>query len=374
MNNTHEQALTPWQQRVYDQAAASLDAGRMGHALLFSGPAMLGKRRVAERLAARLLCQAPDHGARPCGGCRGCSLFQARSQKEPLEQRPDGSLSHPWGHPAHPDAIFVGHAWRITPSPPRQMTVIPVDQVRALSERLATTPQYGAVKVAIIDPADDMNTNAANALLKLLEEPPRDALLLLVAHRPARLLPTIRSRCRELRLTPLSPGDMARALAPLEVPGDAARLAALSGGSVGEALRLAGQDGLDRYAQLVALFSRHPDMDRHATAAFAQGAAGRPGAEGDPFDLTMTLIELFLARAARSGLLGPPLPEAAPQESATFARMSPDDRAARHWAGALAELSARARAGRAVNLDPAALVMDMLLTLAQGRADTPGRG
>lgn len=223
MNNTHEQALTPWQQRVYDQAAASLDAGRMGHALLFSGPAMLGKRRVAERLAARLLCQAPDHGARPCGGCRGCSLFQARSQKEPLEQRPDGSLSHPWGHPAHPDAIFVGHAWRITPSPPRQMTVIPVDQVRALSERLATTPQYGGVKVAIIDPAEDMNTNAANALLKTLEEPVPGRYLWLLSANPAGLPATIRSRCQrlEFRLPSLAEG-----LAWLQQQGHAATAAA----------------------------------------------------------------------------------------------------------------------------------------------------
>lgn len=71
MSDSPDLALAPWQQRVYDQAAAALDAGRMGHALLFSGPALLGKRRVAERLAARLLCQTADAGARLCGGCRG---------------------------------------------------------------------------------------------------------------------------------------------------------------------------------------------------------------------------------------------------------------------------------------------------------------
>lgn len=207
MSDSPDLALAPWQQRVYDQAAAALDAGRMGHALLFSGPALLGKRRVAERLAARLLCQAADAGARPCGGCRGCSLFQARSQRDPLEQRPDGSLSHPWGHPAHPDAIFVGHAWRMSPSPPRQMTVIPVDQVRALSERLATTPQYGAVKVAIIDPADDMNTNAANALLKTLEEPVPGRYLWLVSANPAGLPATIRSRCQQLEFRLPTPDE-----------------------------------------------------------------------------------------------------------------------------------------------------------------------
>src|SRR5690606_8699109 len=75
--------LAPWQQRVYDHAAAALDGGRMGHALLFTGPAMLGKRAVAERLAARVLCQATDGTARPCGQCRPCVLYRSRSQKDP---------------------------------------------------------------------------------------------------------------------------------------------------------------------------------------------------------------------------------------------------------------------------------------------------
>lgn len=345
-----ETATLVGQDAAVAQFHAAATSGRLHHGWLITGPRGTGKATLAWRIARWLLAGAGS---------------------------PD--LSVPLNHPVARRLLALSEprlhlVRRSLDDKGRLRGEIVVDDMRRLLSFFQLSAVEGGRRVAIIDAADDMNPNAANALLKLLEEPPRDALLLLVAHRPARLLPTIRSRCRELRLAPLSPGDMARALAPLEVQGDAARLAALSGGSVGEALRLAGQDGLDRYAQLVALFSRHPDMDRHAAAAFAQGAAGRPGAEGDPFDLTMTLIELFLARAARSGLLGPPLPEAAPQESATFARMSPDDRAARHWAGALAELSARARAGRAVNLDPAALVMDMLLTLAQGRADTPGRG
>src|SRR5690606_10254029 len=94
--------------------------------------------------------------------------------------------------------IFVGHAWRHTPSPARQMTVISVDQVRELSERLSTTPQYGNAKVAIIDPADDMNDAAANALLKTLEEPVPGRYVWLLSANPARLPATIRSRCQRL--------------------------------------------------------------------------------------------------------------------------------------------------------------------------------
>ena len=202
--------LAPWQQRAFDHAAAALDAGRMGHALLFCGPSLLGKRLVAERLAQRVLGQAPDAAARPCGACRACSLYASRAQKDPEEHRPDGALSHPWGHPGHPDAIFLGHAWRLTPSPPRQLTVIPVDQVRELSTRLSTTPQYGSAKVAIIDPADDMNDAAANALLKTLEEPVPGRYLWLLSANPARLPATIRSRCQRLEFR-LPPRDEAEA-------------------------------------------------------------------------------------------------------------------------------------------------------------------
>ncbi|HRO15849.1 MAG TPA: DNA polymerase III subunit delta', partial [Paracoccus sp. (in: a-proteobacteria)] len=115
-----------------------------------------------------------------------------------------------------------------------------------------------------------------------------------------------------------------------------------------------------------------PRMDRQRAVALAEAAAGRPGAAGDPFDLIVTLLDRFLSRAARAGLMGPPLPEAADREAEVLARISPDDRAARGWAAAQADLSARARRGRAVNLDPGALVLDMLLTLSQGPGATDG--
>ncbi|MGM2743210.1 hypothetical protein ACS2QV_30685, partial [Bacillus cereus group sp. Bce013] len=92
------------------------------------------------------------------------------------------------------------------------------------------------------------------------------------AHQPARLLPTIRSRCRELRLAPLSPSDLGRALQGLGVEDDAEKLAALAGGSVGEALRLSGQDGLALYQEITHLFAHQPMMDRPAAAKLAERA------------------------------------------------------------------------------------------------------
>lgn len=197
-------AFAPWQQRVYEQAAAAIDAGRLGHGLLFCGPTQLGKRGVAERLAQRLLCTDRNVGGEPCGQCRGCTLYASRTQKEPLELRPDKSLAQPDGHPAHPDAVFVGYAWKFTPSPPRQLTQLVVEQIRALSERLSKTPHYGGAQIAIIEPAEAMNEAASNALLKTLEEPVPGRYLWLISAQPAQLSATIRSRCQrlEFRLPP----------------------------------------------------------------------------------------------------------------------------------------------------------------------------
>lgn len=331
----------------------SIALGRLHHAWLLTGPRGTGKATLAWAIARWLIAQgdAGDLGVAPDHPVARRMLAMSEPRLHLVRRSVDDKTG-------------------------RLRAEIVVDDIRRLLSFFRMTAAEGGRRVAIIDAADEMNTAAANALLKMLEEPPQDAVLLLVSHQPARLLPTIRSRCRELRLAPLSPEALADALAPLSVPGDPARLAALAGGSVGEALRLAGQDGLDRYAELVALFADMPAFDRLRAAAFADAAAGRASADGDPFDLTMTLIDRFLSRAARAGLMGPPLPEAAPGEGALLARLSPDEGAARHWAGAQADLSARARRGRAVNLDPAALVMDMLLTLAQGpgATDAPGRG
>jgi len=195
--------LAPWQQRVYAQAASALQAGRLGHGLLLCGPAQLGKRAVAERLAQHLLCNAPD-GGEPCGRCRSCALFAARIQRDPAEVRPDGSLAHPAGHPSHPDAHFVGFEWNEKARPPKPRTEITIDQVRELSAQLVLTPQLGNAVVGLVDPAEAINHAASNALLKTLEEPVPGRYLLLLSAAPARLSATIRSRCQrlEFRLPP----------------------------------------------------------------------------------------------------------------------------------------------------------------------------
>lgn len=197
-------ALAPWQQRMYAQAVEAADAGRLGHGLLWCGPAQLGKRAVAERLAQRLLCLDRAGGGEACGRCRSCQLFSQRHQRDPVETRPDGSLAHPWGHSGHPDLVFIGHEVNDKARPPRLRTEIVIEQVRNLAERMGLTPQFSAVQIAIIDPADAINHNACNALLKTLEEPVAGRYLWLISSQPARLSATIRSRCQrlEFRLPP----------------------------------------------------------------------------------------------------------------------------------------------------------------------------
>lgn len=353
--------------RLFGQAPAeaafleAFNSARLHHGWLITGPRGVGKATLAWRIARFLLASpAADDG-----------LFGAPP--------PPADLSVPADHPvARRVAALSEPGLKLIRRSLNERGVlrqiIAVEDVRELRGFFGLSAADGGRRVVIVDAADEMNPNAANALLKLLEEPPAGAVLLLVAHQPSRLLPTIRSRCRELRLAPLAAGDMAAALAqaqaqvmgeggaenPLEAA-QAVALAELSGGSVGEAVRILGQDGLALYAQVIALMSGLPAMDRNALQALADGLAAR-GAEAR-FDLTVRLVDLAMSRLARAGASGISPPEAAPGEAALMQRLAPDPGTARLWAELAMELGARARQGRAVNLDPAALVLDMFLRM-----------
>ncbi|MBN2906840.1 MAG: DNA polymerase III subunit delta' [Rhodobacteraceae bacterium] len=344
--------------------AAFLDAfsgGRMHHAWLLTGPRGVGKATLAWQIARFLLTQpaTAEAGAGLFGDAPPVPDTLAVSPGHPVARRM-AAQSEPGLFVLRRGANDKGNALSAD---------IRVADVRRLKSFFALSSTDGGRRVVIVDAADDMNTSAANALLKLLEEPPANATLLLISHQPARLLPTIRSRCRALRLGPLAADDMAAALAAAGQPvqGDPAALAELSGGSVGEAIRLLQLDGMSLYAELVTLLAGHPRLDRPHAIRLAQSATGK-GAEAR-FDLLLRLIGLLLARLARAGAAGPPPCEAAPGEAALLARLSPDPHAARGWAEAAQVLTARARQGKAVNLDPAALILDTVLRID----DTAGR-
>lgn len=344
-------------QRLIGQQAAEaafLDAyrrDRLHHGWLISGPRGVGKATLAWRIARFLLATPPDDGG----------MF-APPPPETLDIPADHPVARRMLVLSEPRLFLLRRPWNDKAEPPRHAQDITVDEVRRMKTYFTMAAADGGRRVAIIDAADELNTNAANALLKLLEEPPKDVTLLLVSHQPSRLLPTIRSRCRDLRLGPVTPEEMAQALHNAGIETDnAAALAELSGGSVGEAIRAETLDGVALYARIVKLFATLPRLDRVAAAALAEAGAGR-GKEAS-FDLILRLIELFLARLARAGATGQIPPEAAPGEAALIARLSPDAHSARAWADLAQGLSARVRRGRAVNLDPAALLMDMVLKI-----------
>lgn len=333
--------------------AAFLDtvrSGRMHHGWLLTGPRGVGKATLAWRIARFLLAEEPA----------AAGLFGAPPPPETLDVAHDHPVARRVAAQSEGRLKLIRRT--ADEKTGRLRNVITVDDVRGLKSFFHLSSADGGRRVVIVDPVDEMNPYAANALLKELEEPPKGAVLLLISHQPWRLLPTIRSRCRELRLIPLGAQDMAAALAAAGGEGtNAVALSELAAGSVGEAIRLANLDGVATYAALVALFAGIPRMDRMKALALADSAGAR-GAEAR-FDLMLSLIETFLARAARTGSLGAPPPEAVPGEAALLMRLAPDPAAGRSFADLQQTLGARARKGKAVNLDPAALLLDMVLKI-----------
>ena len=333
------------------------NADRLHHAWLITGPRGVGKATLAWRIARFLLAtpRAAEDG-----------LFAASPAPETLDIDDSHPVATRLRALSEPRLFLLRRPFDAKTERLRQD--ITVDEVRRMKGFFALSAADGGRRVVIVDAADEMNVNAANALLKLLEEPPADTVMLLISHQPSRLLPTILSRCRTLRCRSLNPDETVQALRQAGVdPGENAyALNALSGGSVGAALRLISLDGLQLYADIIAILANPKDRSR--ALKLADSASGR--ANADRFDLMLELFDLCLSRLARTGIAGPPDPQAAPHEASVMIRLCADARAARHWAALHQTLGARARHGRAVNLDPAALILDMVLKLNEAAAET----
>lgn len=336
---------------------SAFNTGRLHHGWMITGPRGVGKATLAWRIARFLLSQPEGDGG----------LFGAPPAPDTLDTDPDSPVARRVHALSEPRLFLLRRPWDEKAARMRQE--ITVEEVRRMKSFFTLSSADGGRRVAIIDSVDEMNTSAANALLKLLEEPPEGVTLILISHQPFRLLPTIRSRCRELRLTPLAPAPLAEALeqagGAIE-PEAAQALAELAGGSVGEAFRLTNNEGLSTYQDLVRLLSTLPRLDRPRALTLAESGAGK-GAE-QRFELILTLIDLFLARTARAGVTRIAPPEAAAGETDLIARLAPSVPSGRQWAELAQTLGLRARRGKAVNLDPAALLMDILLKVDETAA------
>jgi DNA polymerase III subunit delta' len=333
---------------VYGQSAA-IDAwlqaeasGRRHHAWMLVGPKGVGKATLAWKLAAHVLSDA--------GG-----LFGAPSVDDIARGAdPDTPFGHRLAALSEPRLKLIRRAWDAKGE--RFKANISVEDIRDLKSFFQMSAADGGARVVIVDAADEMNTAAANALLKSLEEPPKGAVFFLIAETPSSLLPTIRSRCRLLTCANLSESDIARALEGQEVEIDEG-IGALSQGSAGQAMRLARHDALKIWAALLALFESR-ELDRAAAHTLADSLAGKTA--GERQDVVFDLLALFIARLSLAGAKGHVVEPAINCEAQLIARLSPSPAAGRAWADLAAETGAKIRHGRAVNLDPGLLLLDTL--------------
>ncbi|MEX2642405.1 MAG: DNA polymerase III subunit delta' [Acetobacterales bacterium] len=329
-------------------------SGRMAHAWMLTGPRGVGKATLAFRFARFAL-----NG----GGSAGAGLFGDAPAGLHVDE--DAAAFRHVRAGSHPDLLVVERGWDERRK--RVRSEIVVDEVRRIPAFLAMTPALGGWRVVIVDAADDMNRNAANAVLKAIEEPPARALILLVSHAPGRLLPTIRSRCRRLGLPPLPEdtvsGLLERWRGDLDA-GERAALARLSHGSIGGALRLADEGGLQLYRDLVKLLQPLPRLDVPAVQALADRLS-RNGSE-ESYRTFVALLLDWLARLVRRGAVGEAGEESVPGEDAVAARLLGEANL-EQWLAVWEKISRLAARAEAVELDRKQVVLSAFSWLAAPR-------
>ena len=346
------------QERAQAAFLGALASGRLHHNWLLCGPRGIGKATFAWQIARFLLANGKEAPARALAAASAHG-FHA------LDVAPDHPVARRIHAGVEPRLFAMRRTWDEKAG--RLKSRITVDDVRALGGFLTLSAVGGGHRAVIVDSADEMNPNAANALLKLLEEPPAHTTLLLIAHQPGQLLPTIRSRCQMLRLAPLGAEDLHRALlqagrGETDIQGAGAALAELAAGSVGAAIRLTHHNGIETYTRLLSVLGEFPKMT-HARALDLAEAHAAKNSE-DRFDLFMTLLDRMLARLACTGARGrgPDVPIAT-EETRILTRLAPTLDHGRRWAQGAQEIQSTMRHGQWVHLDPAALVLDALFKM-----------
>ena len=237
---------------------------------------------------------------------------------------------------------------------------IRVDEVRHLKTFFSLSVSDGGGRVAIIDCAEDMNINAANALLKTLEEPPKDTVFLLVSHNPQSLLPTIKSRCRELRLRNLTESDLKSALKQmnLTIPENDSKIHTLLGsGSVGNSIRLLEHDGAGLYRTLLSFLNQLPNLNGFELEKFIGTFSGNKNRSR--LELFIELLNMVIARLAKAGIMGyGTADKILEEEKEIFTKLCQNRITAKKWAELAQTQSENLKHGLAVNLDPSSLILD----------------
>ena len=290
----------PWGLRGLGAATSALSAmigsNRLPHALLFTGPKGGGKNTLARALAAAVNCASPDSDGSPCGHCLSCQKI-ARD--------------------IHPDLKTL--------APEGAANIIKMESVQALRAEMAFRPFEGRVKVFIVREADRLTSDSGNALLKTLEEPPPDSILILTSASEAEVMATILSRCLRLKLPPLDRQTILAALADERgLTGPSANLlACLSAGALGPALELNPDDLWNRWQELQGILGAATGPERLAQAwAWVKKTAENK----EDFRLALNILRLWWRETARLSAGGVEALEGPPPQEAQFlwaARLKP---------------------------------------------------
>lgn len=286
----HQQSLFFGHKEAEHALIDAWNSGKMHHAWLLTGPKGIGKATFAYR-AARFIFHEGSDGA---GGLIA---------PDTMDIHPENQTARLVANQSHPNLLTIDRPYDAKAK--RFKTEITVDEVRKTVRFFGSTAGENTWRVCIVDPADDLNGNAANALLKILEEPPERTVFFLVSHAPGRLLPTIRSRCRRLSFAPLEEPELSAALIGLEIcdPDNAERLGLACTGSLRKAAELQSDDGLI----LVHAFERllippfNPDYESLNKFADLVAQRGKDHYFNTFSDLTHRYLSDLLHRRAQSG-------------------------------------------------------------------------
>jgi len=262
---------------------------RMAHAWLISGPRGVGKATLAYRFARYALAQGVPGEQRP--GLFGGELLSP-SGSDGLWTDPASAVFQRVAAGGHADLMVIRRSLN---KQGKLRGEIVIEDVRGIGAFMSLTAAEGGWRIVVIDSVDEMNRNAANAVLKVLEEPPARAMLLLISHNPGRLLPTIRSRCRKLTVSGLPDtviNDLLTQYLPSVGGDDRAALAKLSEGSIGQAIELSGAGGLGLYRDILQLLLTCPGLDIPLLHKLA-GNWSRTGAEDTFARATEILVDLL---------------------------------------------------------------------------------
>lgn len=252
----------PWQSPLYDRLQAQHGRGQLPHALLMAGPPGIGKEEFIESWVGTLVCRDPATRLSACGTCDRCLQHASGSYPDCMVLAPEPEARRVFQH--YP----VQQCQLRERSRKTARTIISVDQVRELISKLAQSSHYGGLKIVVILPADALNTEAANALLKVLEEPPNDTLFLLLSERPLKLMATLRSRCQRIDMPIPATGDVVSWLGDSRPEQERQRALLFTGGSPRLARELLASGDLDQWLkpieQLSSLVTGKGSMSRVA--------------------------------------------------------------------------------------------------------------